>query len=46
MEAPIKITSCEATRKFVRYAGNRTTFIEWAGAYHELHNDIIRDNVV
>jgi len=34
-----KITSCRHTRNFVRNAGNRTTYKEWPGYYHELHND-------
>jgi alpha-beta hydrolase superfamily lysophospholipase len=33
------ITSFRQTRDFVMNAGNLTTFKEWPGAYHELHND-------
>jgi len=40
-----RITSFKASRNFVRNAGERTTFIEWSGCYHELHNDIDRDKV-
>jgi alpha-beta hydrolase superfamily lysophospholipase len=40
-----RITSCKASKNFVRNAGQRTTFIEWQGCYHELHNDIDRDKV-
>jgi acylglycerol lipase len=34
-----RITSCRLTRDFILHAGNRTTFKEWPGCYHELHND-------
>jgi alpha-beta hydrolase superfamily lysophospholipase len=34
-----RITSCRHTRSFVRNAGIRTTYKEWPGYYHELHND-------
>ena len=34
-----RITSFRQTRNFVMNAGNLTTFKEWPGAYHELHND-------
>lgn len=34
-----QITSVKQTRNFVRNAGNRTTYKEWPGYYHELHND-------
>jgi alpha-beta hydrolase superfamily lysophospholipase len=40
------ITSCRTTRNFVRNSSNRTTFIEWEGGYHELHNDLDKDKVV
>ncbi len=39
------ITSCKASRNFVRNASDRTTYIEWEGGYHELHNDLNRDEV-
>ena len=39
------ITSCKSSRNFVRNSSDKTTFIEWEGAYHELHNDIDRDEV-
>jgi acylglycerol lipase len=35
-----EITSCRTTRNFVRHAGEKTTYIEFEGGYHELHNDI------
>jgi alpha-beta hydrolase superfamily lysophospholipase len=34
-----RITSFRQTRNFVMNAGDRTTFKEWPGGYHELHND-------
>lgn len=39
------VTSCKASRKFVQNAGNKTRFIEWPGCYHELHNDMDKDEV-
>ena len=39
------ITSCRASRDFVRNAGERTTFIEWEGGFHELHNDLDQEKV-
>jgi alpha-beta hydrolase superfamily lysophospholipase len=39
------VTSCKATREFVRNASNRTTFIEWEGGYHELHHDLDSEKV-
>ncbi len=33
------ITSFRETAGFVRNAGNHTTFKQWPGAYHELHNE-------
>ncbi len=40
-----QITSCQASRDFVRNASKKTTYIEWKGCYHELHNDFDRDMV-
>lgn len=40
-----QITSCKASRDFIRNASNKTTFVEWPGCYHELHHDIDRDKV-
>lgn len=34
-----RITSIEKTRDFALHAGRLTTFKEWPGSYHELHND-------
>lgn len=39
------ITSCKATREFVRNSSKKTSFIEWEGCYHELHNDLDKDKV-
>ncbi len=39
------ITSCKATRNFVRNASSKTTYIEWEGCYHELHNDLQQEQV-
>lgn len=34
-----RITSFRQTRDFIMNTGNLTTFKEWPGCYHELHND-------
>ena len=39
------ITSCKTVRNFVRNASDKTTYIEWEGGYHELHNDIDYEEV-
>jgi acylglycerol lipase len=39
------ICSFRYTKSFVMNSGARTTFREWPGAYHELHNDIIEKEV-
>lgn len=39
------ITSCKASRDFVMNSGDKTTFIEIEGGYHELHNDSDRERV-
>ena len=35
-----KIASFKTAQNFVRNAGSKTTFLEWEGGYHELHNDL------
>jgi alpha-beta hydrolase superfamily lysophospholipase len=40
-----QITSCRKTRDFVMNAGKLTTFKEWPGAFHELHNEPIEQEV-
>jgi alpha-beta hydrolase superfamily lysophospholipase len=40
-----RITSVKMTRDFVMNAGQGTTYKEWAGGYHELHLDIIEQEV-
>ena len=40
-----QITSCQASRDFIMNASEKTSFIEWEGGYHELHNDIESDRV-
>jgi alpha-beta hydrolase superfamily lysophospholipase len=39
------ITSCRQTRAFVMNAGKRTTYKEWSGCFHELHNDTQSEEV-
>ena len=39
------LTSCKATRDFVRNSSEKTSYIEWEGGFHELHNDIEKENV-
>lgn len=39
------VTSFNASKDFVRNAGPKTTFIEWSESFHELHNDIDREDV-
>lgn len=39
------ITSVNQTRSFVQNAGPLTTYIEWPGCSHELHNDLQADAV-
>jgi acylglycerol lipase len=39
------ITSFKASRDFVMNSGDKTTFIEIEGGYHELHNDSDREKV-
>jgi alpha-beta hydrolase superfamily lysophospholipase len=40
-----KITSSRASGDFVRNSSDKTTYIEWKGGYHELHNDIDKEKV-
>lgn len=40
-----RITSIRQTRSFVMNASRQTTYKEWPDAYHELHNDIIEQEV-
>lgn len=40
-----KITSFKASKEFVANSGEKTTFIEIEGGYHELHNDSDRNRV-
>lgn len=39
------ITCCNASRKFVQNASSKTTFVEWENCYHELHNDLDKQDV-
>lgn len=39
------ITSCKASKDFVMNSGDKTTYIEIEGGYHELHNDSDREKV-
>jgi acylglycerol lipase len=41
-----ELTSYKATREFVRNASDKTTYVEWEGGYHELHNDIDKEKVL
>ncbi|HBH47128.1 MAG TPA: lysophospholipase [Bacteroidales bacterium] len=40
-----QVTSYKASREFISNASDKTTFVEWDGGYHELHNDIESDKV-
>lgn len=40
-----QITSCQATKEFIRNSSDNTSYVEFEGGYHELHNDIDRDKV-
>ena len=40
-----KITSFKASKEFVRNSSSKTTFKEWSGYYHDLHNDMDADEV-
>ena len=39
------ITSCRQTRSFVMNASKLTTYKEWSGGFHELHNDTQSEEV-
>jgi acylglycerol lipase len=39
------ITSCRQTRSFVMNASKLTTYKEWSGGFHELHNDTQSEQV-
>ncbi len=41
-----RLTSAESSREFVQRAGDLATYLEWPGAYHELHNEINRMDVL
>jgi alpha-beta hydrolase superfamily lysophospholipase len=40
-----ELTSCHASQEFVRNAGKKTTYVEWEGGFHELHNDLDKEKV-
>ncbi len=40
-----KITSSRASRDYVMNTGNKTRLKLWEGQYHELHQELIRDDV-
>ena len=40
-----KVTSFKASNDFVQNAGNFTRFVTFKDGHHELHNDIIKDDV-
>lgn len=40
-----KITSSRATTEFVKYTSDKTSLELWKGAYHELHNDLDKEEV-
>jgi len=40
-----ELTSCKASREFVRNASDKTCYVEWEGGFHELHNDIDKEKV-
>jgi alpha-beta hydrolase superfamily lysophospholipase len=39
------ITSCKASRDFIRCASNKTAFVELKSAFHQFHNDIDKEEV-
>lgn len=41
-----QITSFEATQRFAKRVSGPVTFIPWEGLYHELHNEIRREEVL
>ena len=40
------VTSPEASREFAAHAGQRVTWRLWDGLFHELHNEVSRDEVL
>ena len=40
-----KITSWHATSDFAKYTSANTTFKIWKGAYHELHNEVEKEDI-
>jgi acylglycerol lipase len=40
------VTSFKASMEFVQNAGPKTTFISWPESFHELHNDLDREEVM
>ncbi len=40
-----KVTSCRASEVFTMNTSEKTTFKEWEGNFHELHNDLDADKV-
>ncbi len=41
-----RLTSWKGSEKFAAKAGKMVEFIPWEGAFHELHNDLIKDQAV
>ena len=41
-----RLVDPRATRAFAERAGSTVTYVEWPGAYHELHNDLEKEAVV
>lgn len=41
-----RISSCKASEEFAQKAGDCVTFKEWEGYYHEIHNDIGKEDVI
>jgi alpha-beta hydrolase superfamily lysophospholipase len=41
-----QITSCDASQAFADAAGPQATFKTWDGAFHELHNETNRGEVM
>lgn len=40
-----KVTSCNASAEFARNTSSLTNFRLWHGAYHELHNELQKDEI-
>ncbi|MBG0771529.1 MAG: alpha/beta hydrolase [Anaerolineaceae bacterium] len=41
-----RISSCQASEEFAKLAGDSVTFRKWEGYYHEIHNDIGKEEVI